>query len=88
MADNRISFDYPSNSTLVDSSGSVTNPWQQWFSRVNSIVQTGQQAGTTANRPTSQVWIGRQYYDQTLNKPVYVSAVKPIVWRDAAGTVV
>lgn len=82
------SWDYPSNSTLVDSKGDVTSPWQYWFSRINSIVQTGQQSGPTADRPTSQVWVGRQFFDTTLNKPVYVSAVKPIVWRDAAGTVV
>ena len=81
-------FDYPSNSPVVDADLTSSPAWQAWFSRIHSIAVTGQQSGTTANRPTSQVWIGRQYYDTTLNKPVYVSAVKPVVWRDAAGTVV
>jgi hypothetical protein len=85
--DNRTAFDYPSNSTLVSQGGDVTAPWQLWFSRVHSIVVTGQQSGTTANRPTTQVWVGRQYFDTTLNKPVFVSAVKPVVWRDASGVV-
>lgn len=89
MADNRSSFDYPSNTPVVDpADGTATNPWQQWFSRINSIIVTGQQSGPTAARPTTQVWIGRQFYDTTLNKPVYVSAVKPVVWRDASGAVV
>jgi hypothetical protein len=88
MGANRISFDYPSNTPIVDpKNGVATNPWQMWFSRVNSIIATGQQSGTTAQRPTTQVWIGRQFYDTTLNKPVYVSAVNPVVWRDAASTI-
>ena len=81
-------FDYPSNSPVVDSDFSASTPWQAWFSRVHSIVVTGQQSGVTAKRPTTQLWIGRQYFDTTLNKPVYVSAVKPVVWRDGAGTIV
>lgn len=82
-----MSFDIP-DPQLVDGAGKATAPWQSWLSRVHSIVITGQQSGPTADRPTSQVWIGRQFFDTTLNKPVFVAAVKPIVWRDAAGTVV
>jgi hypothetical protein len=81
-------FDYPSNSPVVDADLTSSTAWQAWFSRIHSIVVTGQQSGSTAKRPTTQVWIGRQFYDTTLNKPVYVSAVKPVVWRDAAGAIV
>jgi hypothetical protein len=59
-----------------------------WFTQVFTICLANQQSGITADRPTSGVWIGRRYYDTTLNKPVYVSAVKPIVWRDSAGVIV
>ena len=89
MADNRAGFDLPSNSPVVSLiDGVASNAWQYWFSRVNAIIVTNQQSGPTADRPTSQVWIGRQFYDTTLNKPVFVSAVNPIVWRDAAGAIV
>lgn len=88
MSDNRTSFDYPSNTPVVDSDGTAMPPWQMWFSRVNTIVATGQQSGPTSARPTTQVWIGRQFYDTTISKPVFVSSVKPIVWRDATGAVV
>lgn len=89
MADNKAGFDFPSNNPVIDpTDGTMSASWLQWVSRTHAIVITGQQSGTTANRPTTQVWIGRQFYDTTLNKPIFVSAVKPIVWRDAAGTIV
>ena len=75
-------FDYPSNSQMV------TSPWNQVFSRWQAIIATGQQSGTTANRPATGLWIGRQFFDTTLGKPVYVLSVKPAVWVDGAGTVV
>lgn len=86
MAD-RNSFDYP-NGVLIDGNGNIMPVWDQWFTRIQAICATGQQSGTTANRPTSNLWIGRQFYDTTLNLPVYVSAVRPTVWRNAAGGVV
>lgn len=81
-------FDYPASTDLVDENKKPTMPWEAWFSRVHNIVVTAQQSGPTADRPTTNLWIGRQYYDQTLNKPVYVSSVRPTVWRDAASAVV
>ena len=59
-----------------------------WFTQVYVLCFSIQESGTTANRPTKNVWLGRRYYDTTLNKPVYVSAVNPIVFRDATGVVV
>jgi hypothetical protein len=82
-----MSFDYPSNSQVVDPSLMASKEWQAVFSRWHSIIVTGQESGATADRPDKQLWVGRFYYDTTLNKPVWVSAVKPAVWRDAAGTI-
>lgn len=59
-----------------------------WFTQVYTICFAIQESGTTADRPTKNLWIGRRYYDETLSKPVYVRSVNPIVWRDAAGVVV
>lgn len=89
MTANAQNFDYPSNTPVVEKdTGMATSPWQSVFSRWHSIIVTGQQSGTTASRPTDQVWVGRQYFDTTLGKPVYVKSVRPIVWVDSAGTVV
>lgn len=58
-----------------------------WFTQVYTLCFSIQESGTTANRPIKNVWLGRRYYDTTLNKPVYVSAINPIVYRDAAGAI-
>lgn len=60
----------------------VTDTPTEALSIVNRKFVT--QNGTTANRPTSSI-TGLQYYDTTLNKPVYWSGT---TWRDAAGTIV
>lgn len=83
-----VSYELPSNDPLVDERRFSFRTWMQWFSTTHGYVLSIPQSGPTANRPVSGLWIGRQFYDTTLNKPVYVSAVNPTVWRDAAGTVV
>lgn len=81
------SFEQPGDLPISDSAGRVSVPWASWFTRVHAVVSALYQSGSTANRPTAGLWIGRRYYDTTLNKPVWVSAVKPAVWRDAAGVI-
>lgn len=82
-----MSFDYPSGSPVVDSSGNATATWANTFSRWHSIIASMQQSGATADRPTSVLWIGRRFFDTDLGKPVYLKSVKPSVWVDGAGTV-
>lgn len=81
-------YDYPSNSQVVDTNRMVTVPWNQLFTRWQLILSAIPQSGTTALRPTSNLWVGRQFFDTTLGKPVYLKSVKPSVWVDGAGTVV
>lgn len=81
-------FDVPFQAPIADKDGAVTLAWRALLTRWQAAVQSLYQSGPTADRPTSGLWIGRQFYDTTLNQPVYVSAVKPTVWRDAAGGIV
>ena len=81
------SFDYPLG-ILVDADGNVMPVWDQWFNRIHQISAIAQQSGPTADRPTSVLWIGRQFYDTTLGYPVLVHSVRPTVWHNAAGAVV
>ena len=81
-------FDYPNDAQIADSKGIITVPWGQWFSLVQTTISAARQSGTTANRPTSVLWVGRQYYDTTLGKPVFVDSVNPTVWHDASGAIV
>ena len=82
------SFDMPSSTVGVLPDGQFERSWIGWFFRVNTVVQTLQQWGTTADRPTFNLWPGRFYYDTTLGKPVWVHSTNPTVWHDAAGVVV
>jgi hypothetical protein len=84
----KSNFDYPSGAPMTDAGGIITPVWGQWFTRAHNAVASLYQSGPTTDRPTSVLWIGRRYYDTTLNKPVWVSAVRPTVWRDAAGAIV
>ncbi|QIM51624.1 hypothetical protein [Hydrogenophaga crocea] len=83
-----MSFDFPSNDPVLDSEGRAFRTYLQWFNWLHLTAQAIRQSGPTAERPTNLLWVGRPFYDTTLNKPVYVSQVRPtIVWRDAAGVV-
>lgn len=43
--------------------------------------------GTTASRPTTNLYVGLQYYDTTIGKPIWWSGTGTI-WKDAMGTTV
>jgi hypothetical protein len=59
-----------------------------WFAQAFLILFAVQQSGTTANRPIARLWIGRTYFDTTLNLPIWVKTISPVVWQDAAGNTV
>jgi hypothetical protein len=46
--------------------------------------------GATASRPadTTVMYVGMQYFDTTLNKPIWLKTVSPVAWVDATGTAV
>lgn len=62
--------------------------WITWFNQAYTLLFSIQQSGTTAQRPTTNLWIGRRYYDQTLGKPCWIHSVNPPVWHDGSGAVV
>jgi hypothetical protein len=60
--------------------------WSGWFSTVQKILQATSSSGTTAQRPTTNLYIGQFWYDTTLGLPVWVHSVgPPIVWHNGAG---
>lgn len=90
------SYDIPSTPLLVQTPGQSAPPevataWQQFFQRTHANARTVQQSGTTAQRPTDLLWIGRFYFDTTLTKPIWIKAVsasKVATWCDATGATV
>ncbi|MHB1098442.1 MAG: hypothetical protein ACYCZR_02690 [Burkholderiales bacterium] len=82
-----MSFEKPPlTQEFTTPTGGVPRAWAVWFT--NIWVRLNETHGTTANRPTKGLFIGMQYYDTTLNKPVWLNSVRPSVWKDAAGTTV
>jgi hypothetical protein len=82
-------FELPDDKKVVDENRNLEFAWLQLFSRWQRIIASSVEAGSTLSRPTKGLWIGRQYYDATLNKPIWVKEVRPaIVWVDATGAAV
>jgi hypothetical protein len=77
-------YDLPKGAPL-DAEGNWTPPWAQWLTRTHSAVVTLQLDGTTAQRPDRLLWVGRFYYDTDLGMPIWLHAINPVVWHDAAG---
>jgi hypothetical protein len=66
-------------------------PTLPWFAQLARIVNASVSSGTTANRPTDFLFLGRFYWDEDLDKPVFVKSFDPVtgvtVWVDGAGVV-
>lgn len=62
-------------------------PWAQLFTRWHAIITSQQQSGSSAERPISNLWVGRRYFDTTLGMPIWVSQVNPtVIWTGATGS--
>lgn len=79
-----------SGNRIADEKGNATDEMASWLKRAFILFTSVQESGITANRPTKLMWVGRRYYDTTIGKPVYASAISgvTITWKDATGAVV
>lgn len=72
----------------------VTDGWRNFFNTVYAICNAVSQSGTTAQRPTVGVWVGRMYFDTSLGanggKPIWAVSIAAgvVTWVDASGAVV
>ena len=80
-----MSFEVPNALPMLSTNGTPAPAWAQWTSLVNQTVTAQRMSGSTANRPTKGLWIGRVYFDTDLGHPVWVQSVNPAVWVDATG---
>jgi len=66
---------------------SFSNALRLYFNTVDSVLNDllTPTAGTTAARPTAGLQIGQQYFDTTINRPIWWDGTN---WINAAGTVV
>ena len=72
---------------IVDKVGKLLPQWQAYLSQIDAfIVRFTGQNGVTASRPTNNLYVGLQYFDTTLGKPIWVkTAGSSPVWVDATG---
>jgi len=76
----------PTDTQIADQRGRLMRAWQTWLFAL--ALEIGNN-GTTPLRPTNNIYVGKQFFDATLGYPVWVQTVgPPIVWVNAAGTVV
>lgn len=75
----------PNAEVMIENSGRARPSWMQWFVRVYLACFAVYDSGTTANRPTKDLWIGRPYFDVTLNRPIWWTGSN---WIKADGTIV
>lgn len=65
-----------------------SKPWANWMTQAWRILAALSSSGTTANRPTANVYVGQFYFDTTLGRPIWAQSIGPIVWIKADGTIV
>jgi hypothetical protein len=84
----------PPPATAVDTQGprgllvAVSEGWRNFFVAAYNIMIALTGSGTTAQRPTAFIYIGRPFFDTTLGLPIWVQSTNPTVWVDATGAVV
>lgn len=71
---------------MVDRDGSPLPPWYRWLTIAGNVLTALTTSGTTAERPVSFLWIGRTYFDTSLNIPVWYDGNGSTGWCDATGT--
>lgn len=61
----------------------VSRVWSTWFTQVFQACFAIYQSGTTSERPTDNLWVGRPYFDTTLGYPIWY---RGSVWVNSSGT--
>jgi hypothetical protein len=71
--------------TAVDNNGkTMSTEWRPWFQTVSTAVNSLYQYGTTAQRPTINLYLGQLYFDQTLGTMVMLTNLSPVTWTPFA----
>jgi hypothetical protein len=70
----------PFQSQIADAIGRAETVWVQWFDRVQETISANTSSGPTSGRPTQNLFVGQQYFDTTLGKPVYWNGSTWITW--------
>jgi hypothetical protein len=76
------------NDVSMAGQASIDVNWYKYFNDVRNWIIENSQSGTTAQRPTTNLYVGRLYCDTTLGYYIHVHSTNPTVWHNEAGAVV
>jgi hypothetical protein len=62
--------------------------WASWFSNAHQVLSDVSNSGTTAQRPSTFMYVGKPYFDTTIGMPINVKSLNPTVWVNGVGTAV
>ena len=77
----------PTTSRIAQQDGSVEQTYGSWFQSIQKWLSPQGANGTTAKRPTMNLWVGQDFFDTTLGYKVTIKSLNPTVWVDGGGTV-
>jgi hypothetical protein len=75
----------PSYSPITDKM--ISAEWNAYMQALYDLARVLGNNGTTANRPTSNLYVGQDYFDTTLGYKITIKSLNPTVWVDGGGTV-
>jgi hypothetical protein len=79
----------PTRVSLTQKGEDTSATWRAWFESLYAWVAPLGNNGATSARPVSSaavpLYIGQNYFDATLGKPVWIKSLNPTVWVDATG---
>lgn len=64
----------------------IARTYVSFFEQIFNLLSAMTQSGTTAQRPTTFLWVGRNYFDTTLGYPIWLKSVGPTVWVNGSGS--
>lgn len=77
----------PTTQRIAQKDGTLEQTYASWFSSIQKWLSPQGQFGPTASRPTKNLWVGQDFFDQTLGYKVTIKSLNPTVWVDGSGTI-
>jgi hypothetical protein len=74
--------------TSVDNNGnSVNKEWFYIFNTLINLANSAYQYGPTSQRPTTNLYVGMPYFDQTLGYSINLKTIgTPNIWVNGSGS--
>lgn len=70
---------------MLDRDGMPLPLWYQWFALVGNVLVAMTSSGTTAQRPTKFLWVGRNYWNTTLAQMEWYDGASWVTWSGGGG---